>query len=133
MRYGQQKQNGFSIIEILIVVIIMAILVSILAPALRTYIIKSNRSDAIKSLAALQVAEEKWRLTNSTYGALSSVWTGTASLEGYYTMSVTGNTATAYTISAVAGTTQSADTGCTTMTITYANGTSTKNTPSCWQ
>lgn len=131
MRLFQQK--GFSIVEILIVLVILAILVIALTPAYQSYQIRSNRSDAIKSILAIQIAQEKYRITSTTYGSLANVWSGTASYSGYYTMGVSGNTASAYVITAAALGAQTSDTGCTTLTLTTANGTATKSPVSCWQ
>lgn len=127
------QQKGFSIVEILIVLAIISILAVALMPAYKTYQLKSNRSDAIRSILAIQIAEEKYRIANTSYGNLAAVWSGTNSYDGYYQMSVTNNTASSYTITASALSTQSADTNCATMTLTYANGTATQSPSSCWQ
>lgn len=127
-----KKQAGFSITEILIVLVIITILVLFFTPAFDTYTLRANRSDAIKTLMAIQLSEERYRIKNTTYGTLAQVWTGTASYEGYYTMAVTVNTATAYTITATAIGAQTGDTGCTTLTVSYSNGTTTKSPASCW-
>ncbi|HLD84370.1 MAG TPA: type IV pilin protein [Coxiellaceae bacterium] len=127
-----KKQAGFSITEILIVLVIMSILVLLFMPSFDTYTLRANRSDGIKTLMAIQLAEEKYRINHATYGALADVWTGTASYENYYTMAVTVNTATAYTITATATGTQTGDTECTTLTVSYSNGTTTKSPANCW-
>ncbi|EKD92182.1 MAG: Pilus assembly protein [uncultured bacterium] len=129
-----QQQKGFSIVEVLIVLVILTILVAALTPAYRNYQIRSNRSDAIKSILAIQIAEEKYRITNMSYGDLAAVWPGTTnSYNNYYQMSITNNTASAYTITATALSAQADDTGCTTMTLTNTNGTTTKSPSNCWQ
>lgn len=127
------RQKGLSLIEILVVLLILGILVKLLTPVLQSYIVRSNRSDAIKSLSAMQISQEKWRLNSTSYGTLAQVWTGTNSLGGFYTMTVPSNGTTNYTLTATAGTAQSSDTGCTAMTITYASGTSTQTPTTCWQ
>lgn len=130
-----RKIKGFSIIELVIVLLIIGILSLALMPTLNSYKIKANRSDAIKSLMALQIAQEKYRLNNTTYGASpTAVGISTDSIDGYYTLAVSGNTATAYTLTATAksGTEQTNDTGCTTLTVTYANSTATNTPTTCW-
>lgn len=129
----QKRQKGFSIVEILIVLAILAILVVALTPSYQTYQLKSNRSDAIKSILAIQVAEEKYRINNTSYGALAAVWSGTNSYENHYQMSISNNTASTYTITATPLSSQSADTDCPYLTLTYANGTATKTPAACWQ
>jgi len=133
----RSKQKGFSVIEVLIVLVLIGILIQMLAPVLGSYIVRSNRSDAIKSLSAMQIAQEKWRLNSTSYGTLAQIWTtgATNSLSKLYDMTVTVNTTNAYTLvaNAPAGYAQNADDSCTTMTITYANGTSTQTPTTCWQ
>ncbi|OGT44015.1 MAG: hypothetical protein A3F13_04610 [Gammaproteobacteria bacterium RIFCSPHIGHO2_12_FULL_40_19] len=129
-----QPQKGFSVTEILIVLLIIAILVISLMPSYQRYQIRSNRSDAIKSILAIQIAEEKYRISNTSYGNLGAVWPGTTnSYSGYYQMSITNNTASSYTITAAALGAQTDDTGCTTMTLTNTNGTATQSPVDCWQ
>ena len=128
-----KKLKAFSLMEVIITLVIIGILVAVLTPAYNSYITKSQRSDAIKSIANLQVLEEKYRLNNTSYGSLAQLGATSASLSGYYTMGISNVTASSYTITATAGSEQSSDTGCTTMSIAYANGTSTKNVPNCWQ
>lgn len=133
-----KKQNGFSLIEILIVLVIIAILVAVLTPAYQSYIRRGNRSDAIRSVLAMQVNQEKWRLHNTTYtGTVANISpTGTsASIAGYYTLAVSGATGSAYilTATAVVGTTQASDVGCTVFTLTYSAGTTTNTPTICWQ
>lgn len=127
------KQKGFSIVEIIIVLLILAILVFALTPAYRSYQMRANRSDAIKSILAIQVAQEKYRIGATTYAPLASIWSGTNSYEGYYRMGVSNNTGTTYTITATGLTSQTADTGCVTLTLTSTNGTATQTPASCWQ
>ena len=127
-----KRYHGFTVVEILIVLILVAVLTILITPSFRYYIVRANRSDAIKSILAIQLAEEKYRLSNTTYGTLAQVWSGTDSIDGLYTMSVSDNTATAYTITATAKTAQSGDSECTTMTLVYANGSTTKTPSTCW-
>lgn len=128
------KQDGFSITEILIALIIVGILAVILTPNLSSYVLRANRADAVKSLMAMQIAQEKYRLTHPTYAATTIILEfPSVSMDGYYNMAVISATATAYTLTATAIGTQTTDTACTTLTLTYANN-ATETTPAiCWQ
>lgn len=127
------RRAGFTFTEILIVVVIIAVLTLIFMPKFSIYQLRANRSDAMNSLAGLQLAEEKYRTSNTTYGTLAQVWTGSSSYSSYYTLAVTVNTATSYTLTATATGTQAEDTDCSVFTLSYANGTTTKSPSACWK
>ncbi len=124
---------GFTLIELMIVVAVIGILAAIATPNYQQYVKKSRRTDAQGAMLDLQQKQEKWRINNPSYGALSDI--GGAPPNSYYTFSVSGNTATAYTITATAnsGGSQATDSQdgatCSPMTID-ANGT--KTPPACW-
>ena len=133
-----RNQFGFTLIELLITVIIIAILAAILTPAYRSYILKSNRSDAVRSLQNTQILQEKYRVNNTSYGTLANLGMSTSasnSIGGLYTITIPTNTTSSYTLSAAAVSTQTSDTACTNFTITYATGTTTLSSApqtDCW-
>jgi type IV pilus assembly protein PilE len=91
---------GFTLIELMIVVVIVAILAAVAYPAFTDQVRKSRRADAKTSLEALRLEQEKWRANHRTYGAVGDVWSGTDSLDGYYTIAVAGNNAAGFTATA---------------------------------
>ncbi len=133
----KNKFFGFSLFELMITLVILAILVAIAIPVYRNYVMRARRSDGIQALLAIQIAEEKYRLSNSTYGTLVQVWSGSTSSEGYYSLSVSAVSASTYTITASAIGNQANDTAdgvsCATLTLTYSNGTTAKSPSNCWQ
>lgn len=127
------KTSAFTLIEIVVVIFIIAILAVVAVASYRHYILVSNRSDAIQTLLSIQLAEEKYRTHNVSYGALADVWGGvTATENGDYTLSISNLSATSYSITATAIGNQVEDTTCATMTLTYSNGTTTKTPATCW-
>ena len=137
MRKRCDQQFGFTLTEIIIAVAIIAILAAVAVPTYQSYMLKANRSDATKTLLAMQLAQEKYRISNTTYGSLAQVWGGVTSSEhGHYTLGISGNTATSYTLTATAVGKQANDTAsgssCAAMVLTYANGTTTKTPAACW-
>ncbi len=133
-----KKNKAFSLMELMVVLAIVAILAVVAIPAYQTYVRKANRTDAFHTLLAMQLAQEKYRMTNTTYGTLAQVWGGVSSTPaGHYTLTITGNTATAYTLTATATGGQANDkegaTSCTPLVLTYANNTTTKTPAVCWQ
>lgn len=132
-----KKVNGFTLIEVMIVVAIVGILAAVAIPSYLDSLRKSRRSDATTSLTRIQLAQETYRLNHATYGNITDLGIGTSSSDGYYTLNITGNNATAYTATAtaVSGKSQASDTTvCRTLTLTVTNGGNTvgNTDASCW-
>lgn len=62
-----KKQSGFSLIELMIVVAILAIVASIAIPAYNGYIETARNTEGHNNMAALRLAEEEYFLENNTY------------------------------------------------------------------
>lgn len=52
------KQQGFNLIELLIVLVIVGIIASMAFPSYQSYVLKANRSEAINSLLDIMRAQE---------------------------------------------------------------------------
>ncbi|MDF1758929.1 MAG: type IV pilin protein [Coxiellaceae bacterium] len=129
--------RGFTLMELIITVAIVAILAAVAIPSFNSYLLKSHRSDAYSSLMAMQLAEERYRSSNTSYGTLAQVWNGvTTSEDGHYTLAISNTSATSYTLTATAVGGQASDSedgsSCATLTITYSAGVETKAPAACW-
>ena len=117
--------------ELLIAIAIIGILSAVALPSYQEYVLKSRRSEAHAGLAKMQLQQEAHRMVNTTYA--SSFGTGSNDVNqpssDYYTFSISGTSATAYTITATAKSSQTADSSCTPMSINQAG---TKSPTSCW-
>ncbi len=84
------KISGFSLLELLIALSIVAILASITVPSYSSFVAKSRRTDAMSALLQLQLAQQRWRAANREYARdLSSLrWTDDLSSEGYYRVQI---------------------------------------------
>lgn len=133
----KKKHGGFTLIEMAITVLIIAI-TSVAALYLFTDQIKRGRRiDAVNALLSISLAEERYRSNNTTYGTLAQVWGGvTTSPEGYYTLAISNVSATTYTITAtgVGAQATDADNGvdCSPLVLTVSSGTITKTPNTCW-
>jgi type IV pilus assembly protein PilE len=58
---------GFTLIEIMIAVIIVAVLAAVALPSFLDSMRKGRRAEAFAAIAALQQAQERWRTNNATY------------------------------------------------------------------
>lgn len=118
----KQKQWGFTLIELMVAVAIVAILANIAIPSYQEHIRKSRRSDAKADLLELaQFMERNFTVTNTYVGTVlpftQSPRTGTA----FYNISFQGGapTQTAFTLQAapVVGASQAND-PCGTLSLT---------------
>lgn len=92
---------GFTLIELMIVVAVVAILAAIAVPAYNEQVRKSRRSDAIAAVGQVQLAMERWRADNPTYANPTAAATYPAlPTSPFYTYALTNQSATAYTITA---------------------------------
>jgi type IV pilus assembly protein PilE len=129
--------KGVTVIELMIVVAIVGILAAIAVVLYSSQVMQARRSDGVDSLVSLSLAEERYRANNVIYGTLAQVWGGvTASTGGYYALSITNVSATAYTLTATAQGGQATDTegatSCASLQLTFSSGTVTKTPSICW-
>ena len=135
-----KKTSGFSLIELMIVVVIVGILVGISLPAYLDYVLRSHRADAHAALVDIAARQERFVAQNNTYTTEISANTGlglgrTTSRDLYYNMTVAacagGTIASCYLITATAAGGQASDTDCATITYDSA-GTKGGTTNDCW-
>lgn len=79
-RRGNPAAGGFTLVELMVSIVVVAILISIAIPSYTTQIRKSRRTEAKTALLALAAREERYYSTNSAY-------TNDASRLGYDTAS----------------------------------------------
>lgn len=106
-----QANRGFTLLELMIVVAIIAILGAVAYPAYQDSVKSARRADARSSLMSAQLAQEKYRGNNLSYGATADIGIPTTSEGGYYTIAVASNSGLAYVVTAtpVAGSSQASD------------------------
>jgi type IV pilus assembly protein PilE len=136
-RMSMKKMRGFTMMELMITIAIVGILATIAITSYRSHIMKANRSDALQTLLSIQLAEERYRMKNSSYGSLAQVWNGvSATTGGYYTIAISNTSATSYTITATATGSQTTDSedgnSCATLSLAYSNNAVTKTPSACW-
>lgn len=135
MSGAKEKSAGFTLIEAMIIVAIMAILATIAYPSYQANVRKAKRNDALEALLRIQVAQEKWRVSDTDYATLEELGSP-SSMEGFYTITVSLNTATSYTITASALGDQANDeaegTSCSSLTLAVSAGGETKTPATCW-
>jgi type IV pilus assembly protein PilE len=99
---NRSGQAGFTLIEVMIVVAIVAILSAVALPSYTRYITRSHIPEATQALASWQLKMEQWFQDNQTYLAISGGSCGVASpsSSSYFTFSCSASSKTAYTLHA---------------------------------
>lgn len=82
------KTAGFTLIELMIVITIIAILAMVAVPAYNDSVTKARRADGMSALMDAMTRQERFFTENNTYTTnLALVPVQTNSHEGYYTLS----------------------------------------------
>lgn len=128
----RKHSSGFTLIELIVVMAIVAILAAIALPSFADQMRKSRRAEAVTAIQDAQLRLERWRVDHSSYAG-SGVAIPASS---HYTFTITAAAATPnnYSVSAAPSTTSQAKDRCGTMTITSTLGIVSK-TPTdtvCW-
>ena len=126
-RRAQLYANGFTLIELMIVVAIVAILASIALPSYQDYLIRSRIPEATSNLSDIRVKLEQFYDNNHTYlGA--PICNAELPTNKYFTFACGNVTATTYTASAAGKSSMAGFI----YTINQANARATTNVPSGW-
>lgn len=115
---------GYSLVELMAVLIIIGILAGIVYPSYTQYIQKSRRSDAHVGLLRLGVLMEHYYTENNSYSdaTLTKVGSAEQTPEGYYTLTISELTDTSYTLTATPVPEKSqAQDRCGNLTLTHTN------------
>ena len=121
---------GFTLIEIMIAVALVAILAAVALPTFQNSIRKSRRTDAFTALTAVQQAQERWRGNNPAYTVTLADLAGVTSPTpggDRYALALAAAPASAplsgaYTAIATAQNAQAADAGCQKLGVMVAGG-----------
>jgi type IV pilus assembly protein PilE len=118
----RNSQNGFTLIEVLIVVAIIGILAMIAIPAYQDQVTKARRGDAQAALLSLSNAMERYYTQNNTFAGAAlgdgGIFPDESPVDGsskFYDLSIDAASATGYTIQATPKNNQASD-GCLEMT-----------------
>jgi type IV pilus assembly protein PilE len=139
-----RKNAGFTLIELMISVVVLAILGSLAMASYRSSVLRSNRTDASTTVLRVAVAEEKYFLQNSQYtadlasAAPTGLGIGATTPLGYYTLAVmagsTGSLATSWMVTASATGAQLKDiAACQTLSIDDQGVRSPNDASGCWK
>ncbi len=127
------RTHGFTLIELMVVVVIAGVLAAVAYPAYTGQVRKSRRAEAINLLSAIVQAQERYRANGSTYAStLGQLGIYASKITPHYTVALSGVGATAATASVAYGyqvtastvstSPQASDTQCATLTVKMQTG-----------
>lgn len=86
---GRGAAGGFTLIEVMIAVAIVAVLAAVAMPSYQNYVRRGQLSEAFTTLSDMRVKMEQWYQDNKFYGAASNS-ANCPTLPGYVAFPVTG-------------------------------------------
>ena len=138
-RVRRHRSRGFTLLEVMIVGVIVAVLAAIALPSYSDYIQRSKISEAISNLSDMRTRLEQFYLDNRSYPAApgNCVTTGTSttninlpSAQRYFQVTCSAMSAATYTVTATGVAGQGM--GGFAYTIDQANNRATTSVPSGW-
>lgn len=144
-----KRAQGFSLLELMIVVLIISVLAGLAMSGYQKQVRKSRRAEAKQFMGDYALREEKLRSNSATYTSNLATLLGVSTAptvwgSGYYSLAITfpssGNcpsgtakgSANSFIITATALGDQAKDTGCTSMVYTNDCGTVAKSPSACF-
>jgi type IV pilus assembly protein PilE len=145
-----KRLKGFTLIELMIVVSVIAILAAIAYPSYMDSVRKSRRTDGMAALVNVQLAQQKLRSNCRFFAggvagaeacgadaAASTVRAGAMSQDGWYAISIANASGTGYTVTATPQGDQVNDSAegaaCTlVLTVSAANPNGVGTPAACW-
>jgi type IV pilus assembly protein PilE len=146
----QSRQRGMTLIELVVVMIIIGVLAAVAIPSYRSYVLRSQRSDAKDGLLALATQQEKFYLQCNRYAddiagapncAAFDLQGADVSENGWYALTIIEGDLDSYIVEAEAidGENQFQDTACRFFRVDQAGVRSARdaggadNTAECWR
>lgn len=143
MAAASAHSKGFTLIEVLVVVAVVALLTMVAYPSFVSHLIRTDRADAKEALAAVQLAQEKYRARHAEYAGADELeedlrgwgWSGTVSKKELYDIAITAADRDGFTATATArtGTRQVRDRAlCRTLSLTVTPAGIFRAEEECW-
>jgi len=96
----KRVQQGFTLVELMIVVAIVAILSAVAVPSYTDYVTRGRLTEAFSSLGGAQTAAEQFWSNNRSYAGFDSTVPSFPKDTSNFTYAISNATASAYTLTA---------------------------------
>ena len=97
---GSRREQGFTLMELIIAMVIMGVLTAIAIPSYTAYIQRSNRAEARSTLLEAATWMERWRTQTGVYGSSLATPTVAPALPAAFTQVPPPPATAKYTIAA---------------------------------
>lgn len=95
------RTRGFTLVELMVVLLIVAILAAVAIPSYRQYVLRSHRTDAQRALMDVAARQERYYYSNNAYtSSLSALGSSASAAAPYYQLSIPSASSTDYTLRA---------------------------------
>ena len=94
-----KRQSGFTLLELMIVVVVISILAAIAVPSYTQYVIRGKLTDAFSALASAQSSAEQFWANNRTYVGFNAA-NGFPQTTTNFSYNLSNQTTSTYTITA---------------------------------
>ncbi|HSC62569.1 MAG TPA: type IV pilin protein [Caldimonas sp.] len=120
---GTRGCTGFTLIETMVTFGIAGVLSSVAYPSLEGQVMRARRSDALVALMQAQLAQERFRANNASYGSGADAGVRPTSPAGHYRVEVVSSGASGFELLASAVSGQARDAKCRYLRLTLADAT----------
>jgi type IV pilus assembly protein PilE len=118
----QRPPRGFTLVEIVVALMLVALLVMLAYPSFRAQWLKARRGDGRVALMQLQQTQERWRADHPAYAAAADLNAPERSAHGHYRLGVHATSASGYELHAEAQGAQREDTVCKVLRVRQSQG-----------
>lgn len=90
-KFQPSSSQGFTLIELMIVIVIVAIITSIAVPSYQDQMLRTRRTDATEALLSIAALQERYYLQNNVYADVDDNLWNADTAQGFYTISMAEN------------------------------------------
>ncbi len=118
---NRHRSAGWTLVELVICLAVIAVLASLAYPSLRGIVLRIHRSEALATLARVQLLQSRHRSNQPRFATLDQLGIAAASPGGRYRFSEQTPSETSFAVMAIAVGVQAADAACSHLLLEVSN------------